>query len=152
MGIEIERKFLVKDDSWRAEADEGMACRQGYLVAEKERTVRVRTMGTKAFLTIKGAAAGISRAEFEYEIPLPDAEALLGLCGGAVVEKMRHRVRHSDMVWEVDVFGGRHAGLVLAEIELEREDQEFEMPGWAGKEVSADPRYCNAVLARPPRN
>ncbi len=152
MGIEIERKFLVKDDSWRAAADDGLECRQGYLAAEKGKTVRVRIMGTEAFLTIKGAMAGISRAEFEYEIPPSDAEALLALCGGAVVEKRRHLVNHGGMVWEVDVFGGAHAGLVLAEIELEREDQEFELPGWAGEEVSRDPRYFNAVLAQRPRS
>ena len=147
MGIEIERKFLVKDDSWRAEADEGLECRQGYLVAEKGKSVRVRIMGEKAFLTIKGATSGIARAEYEYEIPCPDAEALLLLCCGNVLEKRRHLIRLGGMLWEIDVFGGRHTGLVLAEIELEREDQEFELPDWVGKEVSRDPLYFNAVLA-----
>ncbi len=152
MGIEIERKFLVKDDSWRAMADAGTLCRQGYLVAEKGKTVRVRVMGTQAFLTIKGAMNGISRVEFEYKIPIADAEALLVLCGDVVVEKVRHRVALGGKVWEVDVFGGSHAGLVLAEIELESENQPFDLPNWLGEEVSTDSRYLNAVLARHPRS
>jgi adenylate cyclase len=148
MGIEIERKFLVKNDSWRAVADAGQECRQGYLVAEKGKSVRVRIMGEKAFLTIKGETQGITRSEFEYEIPPADAEALLQLCGGAVLEKRRHIVHYGGMDWEVDVFGGTHLGLVLAEIELEEEGQVFEWPDWLGEEVSSNPRYFNAVLAR----
>lgn len=147
MATEIERKFLVQGDAWRKDADTGRACRQGYLLAEKEKTVRVRIIGTEAFLTIKGAMQGISRAEFEYPIPVCDAEKLLALCGDAVIEKTRHRVSFAGNTWEVDLFHGRHAGLVLAEIELRSEGQTFEKPAWLGPEVSADPRYSNARLS-----
>jgi len=149
MGIEIERKFLVKDDSWRSVADEGLFCKQGYLVAEAVKTVRVRVMGDAAFLTIKGATTGISRAEFEYPIPVADAELMLGLCG-AVVEKVRHLIQHEGMTWELDVFAGANAGLVMAEIELESENISIDLPDWAGEEVSFDPRYYNAWLAKYP--
>ena len=150
MDIEIERKFLVKGDGWKAAADAGLACRQGYLAAEPEKTVRVRIIGEQAFLTIKGATSGISRSEFEYGIPVDDAEALLALCGGAVVEKTRYFIEHAGMVWELDVFSAANEGLVMAEIELEAEDQSFELPDWAGQEVSGDSRYYNAYLARHP--
>ena len=150
MGIEIERKFLVKDISWRMAADEGVRCRQGYLLASKEKTVRVRILGDRAFLTVKGATEGIARSEFEYGIPVSDARELLELCGGVVVEKIRYFIEHGGMVWELDVFGGENEGLVMAEIELDAEGQLFEIPPWAGEEVSDDPRCYNAALARCP--
>ncbi len=150
MGIEIERKFLVEGDEWKAAAGAGLDCRQGYLAADSEKTVRVRILGEQAFLTIKGATSGITRSEFEYEIPVADASAMLELCQDAVVEKTRYLIEHAGMVWELDVFSGTNAGLVMAEIELESEDQEFDLPDWAGKEVSGDPRYYNACLARYP--
>lgn len=150
MGIEIERKFLVKGDAWLSDADEGLACRQGYLDSGKGITVRARIMGDKAYLTIKGATVGITRSEFEYEIPVPDAERLLALCRDAIVEKRRHLIEHDGMTWELDVFSGANAGLVMAEIELESEDQLFNLPNWVGPEVSADPRYRNGHLARHP--
>lgn len=150
MGVEIERKFLVKGEAWKMTAGEGVACRQGYLNSGKGTTVRVRIMGEQAFLTIKGATTGITRSEFEYEIPVPDAESMLGLCGNAIVEKKRHFIWHGSMLWELDVFSGANAGLVMAEIELESEDQPFELPEWTGIEVSADPRYRNGHLARHP--
>lgn len=150
MGIEIERKFLVKDLSWRTAADEGVACRQGYLLASKGATVRVRIIGDRAFLTIKGATTGITRSEFEYEIPVPDAEELLALCGGATVEKIRYSIEHGGMVWVLDVFRGENEGLVVAEIELDSEHQLFELPPWVGREVSDDPRYFNFRLASHP--
>ncbi len=150
MGIEIERKFLVKEGGWPVAAGEGLMCRQGYLHSDEERVVRVRIIGEQAFLTIKGATIGITRSEFEYEIPVPDAEALLPLCGEAVVEKKRYFIEHGDVTWELDVFSGVNEGLLMAEIELESEEQEFDLPDWAGKEVSSDPRYYNAYLAQRP--
>lgn len=149
MGIEIERKFLVQGDSWKKMADAGRPCQQGYLSSEKNRTVRVRVIGRQAFLTIKGATSGITRAEFEYEIPVSDAEALLALCD-TVIQKVRHLIPHAGRVWELDVFSGANAGLIVAEIELESEGQPFELPEWVGAEVSGDPRYYNAALARHP--
>ena len=146
MAIEIERKFLVGDDSWKAVADAGLDCRQGYLDAGQGLTVRVRIMGEKGYLTIKGATTRISRSEFEYEIPVADAEAMLEPCS-RVVEKTRYIIKHAGMVWELDVFHGANAGLIMAEIELESEDQAFELPGWAGQEVSGDPRYFNGYLS-----
>ena len=150
MDIEIERKFLVKGDGWKAAAGEGFVCRKGYLTADTDKTVRVRIIGKQAFLTIKGATVGISRSEFEYEIPEADAEAMLALCGHAVVEKKRYFIEHGGMTWELDVFSGANEGLVMAEIELESEEQGFDIPDWLGEEVSGDIRYYNACLARNP--
>lgn len=149
MGVEIERKFLVKDDSWKPMAGPGLVCRQGYLLADEDRTVRLRILGEKAFLTLKGATSGISRTEFEYEIPVSDAEAMLVLCG-SLVEKTRYLVDYQGMTWELDVFEGDNAGLIMAEIELDAEGQKFSIPNWAGKEVSGDPRYYNACLSKNP--
>ena len=149
MGKEIERKFLVTDPGYR-EGSLGILHRQGYLSTAKERTVRVRTVEDKGFLTIKGLTRGISRAEFEYEIPLHDAEEMLGFCEGSIVEKMRYRVMHDDLIWEVDEFLGENRGLIVAEVELESEDQEIRRQSWVGEEVSADPRYINSNLARNP--
>ena len=150
MGIEIERKFLVEGDAWKAVAGEGLACRQGYLDSGQGTTVRVRIIGEEAFLTIKGATSGITRSEFEYEIPVADAAEMLALCGEAIVEKRRYFIEHVGMLWELDVFSGANTGLVMAEIELETEEQFFDPPEWAGSEVSADPRYRNGQLARHP--
>jgi len=149
MGIEIERKFLVRDGSWKADADQGRLCRQGYLLSNGGATVRIRVIGEKAFLTVKGASSGISRTEFEYEIPTVDAEALLELCDN-LVEKVRYLISYAGMVWELDVFAGANEGLIMAEIELESERQEVGLPEWAGEEVSGDPRYYNACLAKHP--
>lgn len=151
MGMEIERKFLVKDGSWRIEADAGWSCVQGYLCVGPPVAVRVRIMNGQATVNIKKATLAIARDEFEYPIPLEDAQALLrGLCEGYVIEKTRHRVRYGGYIWEVDVFGGENAGLTVAEIELPREDAPFERPAWLGVEVSADPRYLNSSLSRKP--
>lgn len=149
MGLEIERKFLVEGDGYRALA-QGMPYRQGYLRADVACTVRVRTMGDKAALTIKGPTAGLSRAEFEYPIPLEDAGRLLAMCCLPVVEKTRYEVPFGGLVWHVDEFHGANRGLVIAECELESEDQEVVAPGWVGAEVSGDPRYFNSSLARQP--
>ena len=149
MRVEIERKFLVRSDAWRRMADEGMICRQGYLASDDQKTVRVRRIGDRGFLTIKGATSGISRAEFEYEIDAADAGQLLTLCE-TVVEKIRYQLQHAGVTWEIDVFHGANQGLVLAEVELASEDQPIELSDWVGEEVSDDPRYFNACLARHP--
>ncbi|HEY5653111.1 MAG TPA: CYTH domain-containing protein [Pontiella sp.] len=149
MGIEIERKFLVHDNTWQTASDNGVIVRQGYLVSDQDKTVRVRIIGENAFITIKGATKGISRFEVEYEIPKNDAEEMLALCGN-LIEKTRYLVPYSGMIWELDVFSGSNEGLVLAELELKSEDQVFDLPAWAGEEVSGDSRYYNACLARHP--
>jgi CYTH domain-containing protein len=148
MGIEIERKFLTKGDEWRQVPGEQMA--QGYLNSDKLRTVRVRIAGDKAFLTIKGPSTGATRAEFEYPIPIIDAQQLLALCQGPIIQKIRHRVTYEGFTWEVDEFFGDNAGLVVAEIELASEDQQFLKPDWVGEEVSDDPKYFNSNLAQNP--
>ncbi len=147
MGIEIERKFLVSGEGWRDAATASTRYSQGYLSRDPARTVRVRIAGDAAFLTIKGATQGATRAEFEYAVPLADAQQLLALCDGPVVEKIRHLCPHEGMTWEVDEFLGANAGLVVAEIELVSETQPFECPGWLGAEVTGDARYVNANLA-----
>ncbi|KAB8042508.1 CYTH domain-containing protein [Janthinobacterium aquaticum] len=150
MGVEIERKFLLFGDAWRS-LGEPVLLRQGYLSSTRERVVRVRIEGEQAVLTIKGASVGATRGEWEYPIPLTDAAELLdGLCEQPLIEKYRRRITHAGMVWEVDEFLGANAGLVVAEIELESEDQAFDKPEWVGEEVSDDARYFNANLIRHP--
>lgn len=150
MGYEIERKFLVRGDAWRAGAS-GTSYRQGFLSTEPERTVRVRVAGSRGLLTIKGKSVGARRVEHEYEIPLADAEHMLDtLCKRPLVEKVRHTLVVSDHTWEIDVFEGENAGLVVAEIELQSEDEEFERPDWLGAEVTDDPRYFNSNLVQSP--
>jgi CYTH domain-containing protein len=145
MGKEIERKFRVKSDAWRT--GEATRYRQGYLSTVKERTVRVRTIGGRGYLTIKGVSVGATRLEFEYDIPLLDAEQMLdALCERPLIEKNRYRIEHDGILWEVDEFFGENAGLVVAEVELETEDQAFSRPDWVGDEVTEDPRYFNANL------
>ena len=148
MGIEIERKFLVSGDAWRNNS--GVPYRQGYLNRDKARTVRVRIAGDTAFLTIKGKSTGATRAEFEYPVPLEDAQALLALCDGPLIEKTRYIVLYAGHRWEVDEFAGDNAGLVVAELELSAEDEAFEHPAWLGTEVTHDARYFNSNLATHP--
>ena len=151
MGTEIERKFLVKDDTWLPCVEGKTRILQGYLANDSTTTVRVRIRSDAAFLTIKGATAGISRSEFEYPIPVVDAESMLReMAISPVIEKVRYRVCCGAHVWDLDVFGGDNAGLVLVEVELDAEDAAFEMPDWAGKEVSDDSRYYNVNLAQRP--
>lgn len=148
MGVEIERKFLVKDESWRVSALPGTRYSQGYLASSPRCSVRVRTGGERAWLNIKGATVGASRAEFEYPLPLADAKIMLEtLCEASLVDKTRYLVVVGAHTWEVDVFHGANDGLVMAEIELARVDESFERPPWAGEEVTADVRYYNARLA-----
>ncbi len=150
MAREIERKFLVRDDSWKSGVT-GTPCRQGYLARGGAATVRVRVLGDEAFLTVKGRTEGIARDEFEYAIPLDDAHAMLdALCDGKLVEKIRYRVDVHGMEWEVDEFLGANAGLVLAEVELESEDQRIPLPEWIGREVTGEVRYYNSFLAEKP--
>ena len=150
MGKEIERKFLVKGEAWKSLAT-GRRYRQGYLNSAKERTVRVRTIDNRAFLTVKGPNTGITRSEFEYEIPLEDARAMLDtLAERPLIEKTRYKIASSGHVWEVDEFEGENQGLVVAEIELSTEGESFEKPEWIGEEVSDDPRYYNSSLVAHP--
>ncbi len=150
MAAEIERKFLVTGELWKAPGA-GTRYRQGYLSSVKERTVRVRRVGNKGYLTVKGITAGAVRSEFEYEIPVADADALLnGLCEKPLIEKDRYRVRVGGHTWEIDEFRGENQGLVVAEVELQREDEPFEKPGWIAAEVTDDPRYFNANLGKHP--
>ena len=150
MGVEIERKFLVLDERWR-NLGVGVPMRQGYLSSHPERVVRVRIEGAAAMLTIKGRSVGASRGEWEYPIPLADAEQLLAsLCEQPLIEKKRYRFEHEGMLWEIDEFFGENVGLVVAEIELEAEDQPFSRPDWLGAEVTDDARYFNANLISHP--
>jgi adenylate cyclase len=141
MAREIERKFLVSSDSWIESAGRGACLLQGYLARGSRCTVRVR---------IADGRTGISRAEFEYPVPVEDARELLAMCGTERVEKTRYRVPFAGHTWEVDVFSGANEGLVLAEVELEDEAEEPELPPWLGPEVSGDPRFSNSSLARSP--
>ena len=150
MAQEIERKFLVNGDAWRALAS-GTRYRQGYLSTVKERTVRVRTIDDQGFLTIKGVTVGARRAEYEYPIPVQDANEMLdGLCERPLIEKTRYKIKHAGLIWEVDEFAGENQGLIIAEVELSDEAQALELPEWVGAEVTDDPRYYNANLIAHP--
>lgn len=148
MAVEIERKFLVVGEAWRAAP--AVFYSQGYLNRDKVRTVRVRIAGEEAFLTIKGTSVGARRAEFEYPIPLWDARELLAMCEQPLIEKNRRKILHEGFVWEVDEFLGENLGLVVAEIELPAEDTAFAQPDWVGEEVTEDVRYFNSNLSRTP--
>ena len=149
MGVEIERKFLVTSDAWRKQATSSVAMRQGYLSSNAKATVRVRLLGDdRAVITLKGATQGISRAEFEYPIPTDDAVELLQIAEPQTIAKRRYLVPSGGLTWEVDVFEGRHQGLIVAEVELQAADQVVALPEWIGREVSDDERYFNASLAR----
>ncbi len=148
---EIERKFLVDTSKWQRPSGGGLECRQGYIFVEDDRLLRVRLMGGKGFLTFKARNSGISKYEFEYEIAAEDAtEMLEKFCKGSIIEKVRYKLEHAGMLWDVDEFKGDNEGLITAEIELEEVDQDFEMPGWVGKEVSSDKRYLNVSLSKQP--
>lgn len=151
MGIEIERKFLVKNDDWKRQIQRSEQFRQGYLTNEKHLSMRVRLTDNGARLTIKGATNGLSRTEYEYPIPKDDAEHLLDeLCTPPLIEKTRHWLQYGAHTWEVDVFEGDNQGLVVAEVELEDTDEQIDLPDWLGEDVSDDPRYLNASLVRHP--
>jgi len=149
MGVEIERKFLVRSDAWRS-LGEPVLLRQGYLSSHKARVVRVRIEGEQGVMTIKGQNVGAVRGEWEYPIPLADAAELLLLCEQPLIEKYRRRISHAGHVWEVDEFLGVNAGLVVAEIELDAEAEAFALPDWVGAEVTDDLRYLNSSLIKHP--
>ncbi|MBW4471174.1 MAG: CYTH domain-containing protein [Stenomitos rutilans HA7619-LM2] len=150
MPTEIERKFLVKGDAWRSLAS-GVAYCQGYITSTVERTVRVRVVGRQGYLTIKGGTTGISRAEFEYSIPVEDALELLStLCEPPLIQKKRYKIAHAGLIWEVDEFEGENQGLIVAEVELGDANQAIVLPDWIDREVSDDPRYFNANLVKHP--
>ncbi len=150
MGREIERKFLVCGEEWRQGASP-VLCRQGYLYSEIGLTIRVRVQGAQAFLTVKGKTEGIARPEYEYPIPVTDAEEMLeDLCERRLVEKNRYTVWHAGTKWEIDDFLGENQGLIVAEVELDTDDQGVTLPDWVGEEMTSDPRYRNAYLARHP--
>jgi adenylate cyclase len=150
VSVEIERKFLVKDHSWKQSVVRSTRIKQGYLCTDSGRTVRVRTRDDEAWLTVKGARKGISRAEFEYTIPMSDALEMLEMSVGTVVDKVRHEVSHAGRMWEVDVFEGPNAPLIVAELEFEDESDVFEHPAWLGEDVSEDASYSNSALAHKP--
>lgn len=149
MAFEIERKFLVDTSKW-IPADHGTRLIQAYLGLDPYPTVRIRISGEKAFLTIKGVSKTISRPEFEYEVPFEDALELLQLSISGTVEKNRYEVWHEGFLWEVDVFSGKNTGLIMAEIELDSENQEFPKPDWLLQEVSGDGRFYNSYLSGHP--
>jgi adenylate cyclase len=150
VGVEIERKFLLAGEGWRALGQQ-VLLRQGYLSSDPERVVRVRVEGDRAYMTIKGRSVGATRGEWEYPIPLADANELLeALCQQPIVEKFRRQIEFGGNVWEVDEFLGTNQGLVLAEIELASEDQPFDKPEWIGEDVTHDKRYFNSNLVRNP--
>ena len=150
MSIEIERKFLVTGDQWRI-FTEGTDYRQGYLSTDPERTIRIRTIGEKGYLTIKGKTEKATRDEFEYEIPLEDANWMLeGLCKRPLIEKIRYEIRFNEFLWEIDEFKGENEGLIIAEVELNDVNTDIGLPDWIGKEVTDDPKYYNASLVKSP--
>ncbi|MCS6813426.1 MAG: CYTH domain-containing protein [Cyanobacteria bacterium] len=150
MAIEIERKFLVIGDAWRT-LGQGTLYRQGYITKGQGRTVRVRIAGDQGYLTIKGAPVGLVRPEFEYAIPLADAETMLAtLCDRPLIEKTRYRIDWDGLVWEVDEFLGENQGLIIAEVELTSPTQAITLPSWVGDEVTHDARYYNASLVSHP--
>lgn len=148
MAIEIERKFLVRNTAF-LQHQTGTAFKQGYLNREGV-TVRVRVAGEQAFLTIKGKTRGLSRSEFEYPIPIADAKQMLALCALPAIEKTRYLIDHADKCWEVDVFHGANQGLIIAEVELDNENESLTLPDWVGREVSHEARYFNSQLASHP--
>lgn len=150
MATEIERKYLVVGDAWRAGVV-GTVFRQGYLSTIKERVVRVRVAGDRGYLTIKGITVGAVRSEFEYEIPATEASSMLDeLCEPPLIEKTRYEVEAGGLIWEIDEFTGVNSGLTIAEVELEDEGQRISLPEWVGEEVTGDPRYFNSNLIAHP--
>jgi adenylate cyclase len=152
MATEIERKFLVRDNSWRkGSIVKEVRYRQGYMTSGEAASVRIRISNHDAYLNIKSATLGIKRQEFEYPIPEQDAQEMLDtLCHKPLIEKTRFYLEYQGHTWEVDVFEGDNEGLVVAEVEMESEDEDFEKPSWLGEEVSEDPRYYNTCLVRHP--
>lgn len=148
MPKEIERKFLVSTDTWRKKARSGKGMRQAIIFSDGNRSLRIRTIdGKKARLTLKIGISGMSRHEFEYDVPLSDARELLKLANGTAIVKTRYEVPHAKHIWEIDVFEGKLTGLVIAEVEMKSETEDPELPGWLGREVTGDKRFSNQSLA-----
>ena len=147
MKVEIERKFLVKNEDWKKLIAEKHTIQQGYLNADKSCNVRVRIMNNLAFITIKGKRVNTTRPEFEYEIPLNDAESILKLTKNSIIKKTRFTVNHQGQIWEIDQFEGDNQGLVIAEIELKQKDEAISLPNWIGTEISNDDRFYNLSLS-----
>ena len=151
MATEIEHKFLLRDERWRLAIERSTPMRQGYLTSDARCSVRVRVADGQGFLNIKSGTLGIQRSEYEYPIPLAEAEEILDtLCEKPLLEKTRHFLRFDGRLWEIDEFAGANAGLIVAEVELDEPDQPFARPDWVGEEVSHDLRYYNSQLARHP--
>ena len=151
MGTEIERKYTLSNDNWRQEVTHSERMVQGYLAGNERASVRIRITGDKANLNIKSATLGIFRHEYEYDVPLPDAEKMLNdLCEKPVIDKIRHYVMHDGKKWEIDEFAGENAGLFVAEVELDDENEAISLPSWVDEEVSHDPRYYNVSLVKHP--
>ena len=151
MAVEIERKFLLANNNWRALVEKSIKFSQGYLVGSEKASVRVRIEADKSNINIKGATLGVRRQEFEYPIPMQDAQELLEtLCDRPIIEKTRHYVYSGEHLWEIDEFSGDNKGLIVAEIELKHENDSFEIHDWLGEEVSADKRYYNSMLIKNP--
>lgn len=151
MGMEIEKKFLLKSDEWKSYNPVGIVMKQGYIPTSNRSSVRVRIAGDTAYVTLKSPVKGISRNEFEYEIPIEDAESVLSsICVKPYIEKVRYKIKHGNHLWEIDVFDGDNNGLVLAEIELKHENETFLIPNWIGEEVTGNFMYYNSNLAKYP--
>ena len=150
MKVEIERKFLVKNQDWKKLIVEKHSIQQGYLNTDKSCNVRVRIMNSAAFITIKGKRVNTARPEFEYEIPLNDAESILKLTKNSIIKKTRFTVNHKGQIWEIDQFEGDNQGLVIAEIELKQKDEVISLPNWIGTEISNDERFYNLSLSSNP--
>lgn len=151
MGREIERKFLLVNDQWREQATGEIQYVQGYFTTSPSCSIRLRISGSEAHLNIKSATLGIARSEYDYPIPISDAQDMLdNLCEKPLIEKTRYHVHHGNHLWEIDVFSGDNAGLIVAEIELQSPDEPFDRPPWIGREVSDDPRYYNVCLIKQP--
>lgn len=153
MPVEIERKYLLKHDGWRQHIQHSARIRQGYLGAMARASVRIRIEGDKANINIKSAELSLRRMEYEYAIPVDEANEMLDkLCESPQIDKFRHLVKQGAHTWEIDEFCGDNAGLIVAEIELTAEDEVFELPSWAGEDVTQDPRYYNVNLVKHPFN
>ncbi len=151
MPVEIERKYLVVNDKWKLHVESEATLKQGYLATLPNASIRVRVAKGSAHLNIKSVTLGISRSEYEYEIPLEEGEEILAnLTAGPIIDKVRYKVRCGNHIWDLDLFHGDNEGLIVAEVELDAEDETFEMPEWAGEEVSGDPKYYNASLVKRP--
>ncbi len=153
MADEIEHKFLLANNEWKKNIQQSLEYKQGYMISDHKRSVRIRISNNKAWLNIKSATIGNFRKEYEYEIPLEDGQEILNtLCEKPIIEKTRHLVTHKQHTWEIDVFKGDNAGLIIAEVELQSIDEPFSKPSWVGREVTEERKYYNNALCKNPYN